>query len=382
MQTRIFALAAAAGLSGTIACSGGSGGGACETMVAGDLVITEVMANPAGEDKGFEWFEIFNATQSRIDLEGVELSSSRADGTDRKYHALSGIGIDPGQYLVFGNASEGALPEWVDYGYGSTLGDLRNSGGRLSVECELVAIDEIVYGDAESGKSQGFDGKMAPDAMANDDLNAWCTATKAFDGDQMGSPGAANEDCEGGVTPGTCKYGFGDERAPVPPKPGDLVITEIMQNPDAVKDADGEWFEVYVVNTVDLNGLQAGMDPSKSPSLTLDSDKCLQYQAGSFVLFAKKDETAINGGLPHVDFKTKISLANTARDPGTGLYLKMNNLILDEVDYEAAGKGKSISLDPDAMTASANDDPANWCPGTEAYGLGDLGTPGAANEDC
>jgi len=34
------------------------------------------------------------------------------------------------------------------------------------------------------------------------------------------------------------------------------------------------------------------------------------------------------------------------------------------------------------MSADENDPVANWCNGTAAFGLGDLGTPGAPNESC
>lgn len=38
--------------------------------------------------------------------------------------------------------------------------------------------------------------------------------------------------------------------------PGDIIITEIMQNPSAVSDANGEWFEIYnpTPSAIDLNG--------------------------------------------------------------------------------------------------------------------------------
>ncbi len=39
--------------------------------------------------------------------------------------------------------------------------------------------------------------------------------------------------------------------------PGDLIISEVMANPDAVSDANGEWFELYNLtgNSLNLNGL-------------------------------------------------------------------------------------------------------------------------------
>ena len=37
------------------------------SLLPGDLVITEVMANPDGVDDGKEWFEIHNASGAAID---------------------------------------------------------------------------------------------------------------------------------------------------------------------------------------------------------------------------------------------------------------------------------------------------------------------------
>jgi len=39
--------------------------------------------------------------------------------------------------------------------------------------------------------------------------------------------------------------GMPDDHALVAPQPGDVMITEILQNPDAVHDDLGEWFEIY-----------------------------------------------------------------------------------------------------------------------------------------
>ncbi len=43
---------------------------------------------------------------------------------------------------------------------------------------------------------------------------------------------------------------------------GDLIITEIMNNPSAVGDSEGEWFEIYNNGSQDINinGLEIGSD--------------------------------------------------------------------------------------------------------------------------
>src|SRR5262249_54823597 len=55
------------------ACASGSKIGSTPTscvgnFVAGDLVITEVMANPAGADAGKEWFEVKSTRNATIEL--------------------------------------------------------------------------------------------------------------------------------------------------------------------------------------------------------------------------------------------------------------------------------------------------------------------------
>ncbi|NIS36798.1 MAG: hypothetical protein GWN73_40345, partial [Actinobacteria bacterium] len=44
--------------------------------------------------------------------------------------------------------------------------------------------------------------------------------------------------------------------------------------------------------------------------------------------------------------------------------------------------GASLSLDPSALSHTANDDGVNWCWATDDYNGGDLGTPGAPNPAC
>ncbi|MBL6974554.1 MAG: lamin tail domain-containing protein [Deltaproteobacteria bacterium] len=381
MTNRATVTLCAALLAALAGCSGG-GGDACDTLLAGDLVITELLANPEGEDKGFEWFEVFNATGSALDLDGVEITASRTDGTDRNFHTIGNLRVAAGGYVVLGNATA-ELPGHVHYGFGTGLGDFRNSGGRLALECGGAIIDAMVWGDTESGASLGFDGDRAPDALANDDVNAWCTATTTLvtieDGeDLLGSPGAANEPCEGGVTPGTCMDGT-IERQPVAPFLGDLVINEFMANPYNVDDKDGEWFEVLVNTAVDLNGLQIGQLVADDPKMTLSDETCLTVTAGSYVLFARKDDPLVNGGLPAVDFTLpSFQISNTNK----GLYLAVGGVVLDQIAYKSTAEGKSTALDPANADPAQNDDPENWCPGVDGYGSGDLGTPGDANPVC
>ena len=58
----------------------------CKGRVEGDLVITELMVDPAGVDTGGEWIEIFNTLGTPFDLKGLTLYVQRREmvSLDRK----------------------------------------------------------------------------------------------------------------------------------------------------------------------------------------------------------------------------------------------------------------------------------------------------------
>jgi hypothetical protein len=372
----------AASTSGVVvgACGGGGNSrpGGCDSLLPGDLVITEIMANPAGEDSGNEWFEIYNASDQPVGLAGVELVSSKEDGSDEKRHVIADLVVEPGQYVVVGsmlNDPEILAPH-VDYGYANELGDLRNASGRLAVACGDTVIDEAVYIDSSDGASRIYTGDRAPDGAGNDDLGLWCDSITEFATDSLGTPRAVNDACAGVGSTTECSE-EGVVRPVVAPGPGDLVITEILANPGVSSDDDGEWFEFYVARTVDLNGLDLGTVAGE-PRSTILADGCLSYEAGSYVVVARETDPALNGGLPEPDATFTFGLTNS----GGGLVLSRGEEIIDEVTYGNAPDGQALQLDKDFVDATANDDPATFCPATQSYGLGDLGTPGAENGDC
>ncbi|MCB9796382.1 MAG: lamin tail domain-containing protein, partial [Alphaproteobacteria bacterium] len=67
-------------------------------------------------------------------------------------------------------------------------------------------------------------------------------------------------------------------------------------------------------------------------------------------------------------------------NPETGDYP-----VLDRVEYTSEWgltQGVALSLDPSVTRSAYNDILENWCPATDSYGAGGLGTPGAANPSC
>ncbi len=359
--------------------------GSCQAgLLSGDLVITELMANPDGSDSGQEWWEIHNVSSIEINLAGMELVNSQADGGSESKHVIGeDVIVPPGGYVVVGAALPEIAASWQSYSYGGdagegNLGDLRNGGGRLALRCGETIIDAVTYLEVADGASRIFDGGTAPDASANDDTTRWCDSTVgSADLIGLGSPGAANESCMVAV-PGKCLED-GVERDIVPPMAGDIVLSEFMSNPEGT-DGGLEWFELYAAASFDLNGLQVGADlTSLDPLIT--SNECVSASAGDYFLIANDLDTALNGGLPPVDFTFDFALGNSAGS----LVVAYGDQALDSMawDTSLSTSGAAANLDPDFFDPLLADDAANWCASTTPYGGGvQLGTPGSANEEC
>jgi len=161
---------------------------------------------------------------------------------------------------------------------------------------------------------------------------------------------------------------------------GDLVITEIMYDPAVCSDSFCEWVEVYNASgfQVDLNGLSL-QDNNFSQTGTID------------VSLVVDPDTYVWLGRGPADSWTYSNMADAYYGPNPAynnssdrVVILNNNEILDQThDYsDEAGAGISLQLNPDSIDVDENDLEASWCYSTVDFGDGDLGSPGAVNEDC
>jgi len=351
-------------------------------------VITEVFADykaaagSTGVDTGKEWFEIYNAADHPIQLQGMTITHSRPDGSKGNSHTMTDVTIDVGQYLTLGNSTPDLLPPYVQYGYSADLGDFFNTdGGKLALDCGGTEIDSATYDSIKEGHSRQLTAAQPPDYTLNDDPTNWCEGDLTeFDAGNFGTPGQDN-DCTP-VLQGMCNDG-GTMRAVVSPMPGDLVITEVMPNPSVVSDTTGEWFEAKVIHDVDLNGvgLDRAGDTAKPDVIT--SPDCVHVAAGGYALFAKSTDITMNGNLPvpvHGTFKFSM-VTGTVSAPGD-VQILVGTTVIDAITWTKSSNGKALQLDPDLIDPISNDDPSNFCDATTAYNGADLGTPAADNTQC
>ena len=165
---------------------------------------------------------------------------------------------------------------------------------------------------------------------------------------------------------------------------GDLLITEIMSNPTALSDTEGEWFEIYNNSdqSIDLQNLILGRDDANRHTIS----DALVLLPGDYAVLERNDTASI--ALNSYTFGSDLLL------PNTGAVLSIFNEgtednpgpLIFSVDYGAAnfpeGTGASICLNPNLLNASDAVLGSSWCISSSTYNTGDLGTPGTANDAC
>jgi hypothetical protein len=154
---------------------------------------------------------------------------------------------------------------------------------------------------------------------------------------------------------------------------GNLLITEVMADPNAIADAQGEWFEIYNNATfaVNINGL---MVKTNTKTMTIILDHTMQ--PGDYVFLAGSLSAAA-GALYY--YGTALTLVNSS---GSLQLLSNATTVIAEMTYSTAPTGASLSLDPSKMTYLLAKDPSSWCTATQTYSTGDKGTPGLINPAC
>lgn len=350
-------------------------------LQTGDLVITEFLKDPDFvTDASGEWIEVYNTTQLPIDLEQWTLEDD--NGQAVVIDTGAPLIVEPYSYAVLARVADPAvnggitpLYAWTDDG-AFTLTDEADT-------IRLVTPDGVVIDEVRYRSDQGWlDATGASLALAegifewdvNDDGSVWEVSTCFIGGTagfntDRGTPGLANNAC------------------PFPTIPngsGELIFCEVIQNPAGVPDAFGEWFEVY--NTTDAEIDMQGYSVTLFGG-TFTVEGPLPVPAGGYQVFARNGDPALNGGLPGgvYDYPDQLALSNGSltmvlSDPGGGTVCLLtydNGLTFPDPT------GASMALDPTRLTIADAIDGTAWCVSISPYGTaGDLGTPGAVNDDC
>jgi hypothetical protein len=336
----------------------------------GGLVITEVFPNPSGGGTEQEWFEVRNTTDRAVDLLGLLVE----DDGGLEFVVDQSTVIAAGAYAIFADSSAFPPNGGIGPDFAASGLHLTNSGDELILVSPIGEQVDALRWHADSGfplqagASMSLDPELT-DAQSNDAPTAWCIslAGRYGAGDDVGSPGQANPSCT--VTTNA--------------RHGDVIVSEIMSNPDFVSDASGEWFELYNTtgSDVDLRGWTLEDDGDDGFLVT----GLLVIAAGGRVIVARESDPNENGNIP-VDYSwpTRYVLANGVDQV---ILRSPDGTLIDRVAYDDGQSfpgptGRSISLSPTAHDADANDLGSNWCEATNVRLPFDYATPGAANDLC
>jgi len=151
-----------------------------------------------------------------------------------------------------------------------------------------------------------------------------------------------------------------------------IIITEIMPNPLAVGDADGEWVELYNNNDFDvvLDNWKIKDDGSNEHTIT-----SLTIPAQSYIVLCKNSNSAENGGVTcNYEYGADMSLTNSIDE----VILVDGDNEVDRVNFNSTfpyGSGVSMELTDIALDNNLN---TSWKAAKLIYGDGDKGTPGLA----
>lgn len=247
-----------------------------------------------------------------------------------------------------------------------------------------VGMSGATMAMGEATTADGSSGSEPTDTADESATGPGEGSTSEDGGDASTGPGDTAGDCTPACDPLAAICEGGQCVPPGPPLPGQVVITELMPNPAAVTDDDGEWIELTNVSDapVDLEGCV--LYDAANDEDVVNTGAPIVVPPGGLVLFAKTADAVVNGGLPSVAyaFGTSYTLANT----GDQVRLECGGAVIDELTYVEAwpfAEAVAMQLSSDSLDATANDAPGSWCPATAAYGAGgDQGTPGQANGGC
>ncbi len=157
------------------------------------IVITEIMYDPEviTDEKG-EWFELYNATEAAVDLNGWRLEDNKG-----QVHIIDNGGaflLQPGSFVLLGSNNISATNGGADVGYLIPYTDfaMGNSDDAVVLKNQLgEVVDSVTYNEKEGWPA----GKGASIELLHPNLDNqlpanWKVADKPFgDGSNMGTPG-------------------------------------------------------------------------------------------------------------------------------------------------------------------------------------------------
>ena len=161
---------------------------------AGEVIVTEFMAQTQSGDDLAEWIELYNASGKEVTLQGCVLKDDGAD-----HHVIAdALTLADGAFVVLGRDADSTNNKGapMSYAYGAEF-LLANGDDEIVLSCDDLEIDRVMYDGwwVSEGTARQLD-MFSFDHQENDFFSSWCVATDSYGADGMlGTPGAVNGTC-------------------------------------------------------------------------------------------------------------------------------------------------------------------------------------------
>ena len=327
-----------------------------------DVVLNEIAWMGTLADANDEWIELHNTTGAPIILTGWTLIAG--DGTPNI--VLSGT-IPAGGYFLLERTDDGSVPGvTADLIYTGALG---NAGEVLTLSDAGAVLQDSVDAWYTGNNTTKATMQRVDPGQAGTIAGNWTNGPVGGSPMNSGSTSSCDPpqhtvDCQSGP-PFTFRVG------------GPMVINEVMINPSAVTDANGEYVELYNsgATPVDLAGWTIRDDGGDS--FTIPTAQPVLVAAGGIFVLAAQASPAVNGGFTPDLTWTNFFLSNGGDevvlvDPGNA---EQDRLVYTGTPFTDS-VGESVERVSPRLPTSAS---LSWTQARSAFGLGDRGTPGTIN---
>jgi len=333
----------------------GYGGGICFFNSSSNLINVNIIGNTALDDGGGIYF--FNSSSNLVNVNIIG-NSARLGGGIKLLSSFYTVNIT--NVTISNNiAQAGGSGIYCDYNTNTTLTNciIWNYPSEHN-ENEITGSPTVSFSNIQGG----YEGESNIDAnplFCNSDSGVYTLAE--------------NSPCVGtgedGVNMGANDVGCGIMNT-------SLTVTEIMQNPSAVGDDVGEWFEILNTGDIDINLNNWIIKDAGSDNHIISSNVFIY--PGEYKILGINSDFNANGGV-NIDYQySEFSLGNGSDEV---ILLDPNGNVVDSVAYDNGvtfpdPNGASMALLDMSLDNSLG---SNWQISTTSYGGGDLGTPGLPN---
>ncbi|MBT8492720.1 MAG: lamin tail domain-containing protein [Deltaproteobacteria bacterium] len=155
--------------------------------------------------------------------------------------------------------------------------------------------------------------------------------------------------------------------SPRPQEFGDLIITEIMRDPQVQSEIAGEWFEVFNPTAIEWNLSGCELMDEGSDHHVIGE---LRIAPESLAVLARSADPGFGPDYVYGGFQ----LSNGDSDE---VVIACNGVEIASVAYDSSwdwSPGRSLELSSDVFAEDLNDQPEVWCSSNASYN-GDFGTP-------